>query len=136
MVINTIAIAVGLLFTVPAWSVSQESERGQKNANDFARAVLQNEVKAETNDHSHWMLKLETEKSRRKEIDEVVETKNGDLKRPLLINDCPLNARQQRQADEQIRRLVSNPEALRRSMKEQNDDAARGQRMLKILPRH
>ncbi len=133
-VINKITIAVGLLFMVPAWAVSQELEHSQKNANDFVRSVLQNEVKAETNDHSHWMLKLETEKSRRKEIDEVVETKNGDLKRPILINDRPLTARQQHEADEQIRRLVSNPDALRRSLKEQNDDAAHSQRMLKTLP--
>jgi hypothetical protein len=127
-------MAVGFLFMVPAWGVSQESERSQKNANDFARSVLQNEVKAETNDHSHWMLKLETEKSRRKEIDEVVETKNGDLKRPMLINDRPLTARQQHEADEQIRRLVSNPDSLRRSLKEENDDAAHSQRILNILP--
>jgi hypothetical protein len=134
VVINRIAIAVGLLFIVPAWPVSQESDHSQKSANDLARSVLQNEVKAEANDHSHWMLKLETEKSRRKEIDEVVETKNGDLKRPILINDRPLTARQEHEADEQIRRLVSNPNALRRSLKEQNDDAAHSQRMLKLLP--
>jgi hypothetical protein len=39
---------------VPPRAPSQESEHSQKNANDFARPVLQNEVKAETNDHSHW----------------------------------------------------------------------------------
>jgi len=44
---------------VPAGAVSQESEHSQENTNDLARSVLQNEVKAETNDHSHWMLKLE-----------------------------------------------------------------------------
>jgi hypothetical protein len=133
-VINRIPIAVGLLFMVPAWAVSQESEQSQKNANDVARSALQNEVKAETNDHSHWMLKLETEKSRRKEIDEVVETKKGDLKRPILINGRPPTAQQQHEVDEQIRRLVSNPNLLRRPLKEQNDDAAHSLRMLKLLP--
>jgi hypothetical protein len=46
VVINTIAIAVGLLFIVPTWAASQESEHPQENANDFARSVLRNEVKA------------------------------------------------------------------------------------------
>lgn len=132
--IDTIAIAVGLLFVVPASTVSQESEYSQKNANDIVRIILQNEAKTESNDHSHWMLKLETEKSGRKEVDKVVETKSGDLKRPILIDGHPLTARQQHEADEQIRRLVSNPSALRRSLKEQNDDAAHSQRMLTILP--
>jgi hypothetical protein len=134
VMINAIAIGVGLLFMVPAWAVSQEPEHSQKNANDLARSVLENEVKAETNDHSHWMLKLEIEKSHRKEVDEVVETTNGDLERPILINGRPLTARQQHEADEQIRRLVSNPNALHRSLKEQNDDAAHSQKMLNILP--
>lgn len=129
-----IAIAIGLLLMVPSWAASQELEHSQKSANDLARSILQNEIKAETNDHSHWMLKLETEKSGRNEVDEVVETKNGDLKRPTLINGRPLTAEQEHEADEQIRRLVANPSALRRSLKEQNDDAAHSQKMLKILP--
>ena len=80
------------------------------------------------------MLRLETEKAHRKEVYEVVETKNGDLKRLLLINGHSLTARQEREAEEQIRRLASNPSALRKSLKEENDDAAQSQRMLKTLP--
>lgn len=130
---NRIAIATGFLLVLTAFAASQESERLQKNANDVARSILQSEVNAEINDHSHWMLKLETEKAGRKEVDEVVETKNGDLKRPVLINGRPLTARQQRESEEQIARLVRNPSALRRTLKEQNDDAAHSQRMLKLL---
>jgi hypothetical protein len=80
------------------------------------------------------MLKWKPRSPAEKKIDEVVETKNGDLKRPILINDRPLTAWQQHEADEQICRLVSNPDALRRSLKEQNDDAAHSQRILKTLP--
>jgi len=134
MVLNTIAIAIGLLFMVPARAVSQESEHSEKNANELARSVLQNEVKAEANDHSHWMFKLEIEKSQRKEVDEVVETKDGDLKRPVLINGRPLTSKQAHDADEQIRKLTGDSNALRKSMKEQNEDAAHSQRLLKMLP--
>jgi hypothetical protein len=132
-VINTIAIAVGLLFIVPARTVSQESKPSEGNANELARSVLENEVKAEANDHSHWMFKLEIEESRRKEVDEVVETKNGDLKRPLLVNGQPLTAQQEHDTDKQIRRLKDDPNALSKSMKEQNEDAAHSQRLLKML---
>ncbi len=134
MVLNTIAIAIGLLFMVPARAVSQESEHSERNANVLARWILQNEVKAEANDHSHWMFKLETEKSRRKEVDEVVETKDGDLKRPVLINGRLLTAKQAHDADEQIRKLTGDSNTLRKSMKEQNEDAAHTQRLLKMLP--
>jgi hypothetical protein len=133
-VIKTIAIAIGLLFMFPARSLSQKSEPSEKNANELARSILQNEVKAEANDHSHWMFKLETEKSRRKEVDQVVETKDGDLKRPVSINGRPLTVRQEHNADEQVRRLENDSIALRKSMKEQNEDAAHSQRLLKMLP--
>jgi len=133
-VINTIALAIGLLFMFPAWVVPQESEHSEQDSSELARWALQNEVKAEANDHSHWIFKLETEKSGRKEVDEVVETKNGELKRPVLINGRPPTARQEHDADEQIRRLERDPNALRRSLKEQNDDTAHSQRLLKMLP--
>ena len=133
VVINTIALAVGLIFMVPVRAVPQALEHSQKNANELARWALQNEVNAEANDHSHWMLKLETEKSGRKEVYQVVETKKGDLKRPVLINGRSLTAKQEHDADEQIRRLTSDSNALRQSLKEQNDDAAHSQRLLKLL---
>lgn len=123
-----------LFFLVPAWAVSQGGDDFPKNANDFARSVLQNEVKAEAEDHSHWIFKLETEKSGRREVDEVVETKSGDLKRPISIDGRPLAGKQERAADEQIRKLANDPSALRKSMKEQNEDSDRSQRMLKMLP--
>ncbi len=133
MVVNIVSIVVGLLFIFSVNAVSQESENSEKNANELARFVLQNEVKAEANDHSHWTLKLETEKPRRKEVDAVVQTKDGDLKWPLSINGRPLTAKQEHDVDEQTRRLTSDSKALQRSLKEQNDDAAHSQRLLKTL---
>ena len=133
-VINRIALTIGLLFIFPACALSQDSDPSGKSANELAHSVLQNEAKAEANDHSHWAFKLETEKSGRKEVDEVVETKNGDLKRPVSINGRALTAKEERGADEQIRRLEHDPNALRKSLKEQNDDAAQSQRLLKMMP--
>ena len=118
----------------PAWAVSQDSEHSEKDASELARSALQNEVKAEANDHSHWMFKLETEKSGRKEVDEVVQTKDGDLKLSMSVNGRPLTAKREHDVDEQIRRLTSDSNALRRSLKEQNEDAAGSQRLLKMLP--
>jgi hypothetical protein len=64
----------------------------------------------------------------------VVETKNGGLKRPLLINGRELTAEQQQKTDRQIDQLVRNPDALRKSLNEKAQDAMRSQRLLKMLP--
>ncbi len=134
MVLNRIPIAIGLLFVVPVGVAAQGSEFSEKNANEFARSILQNEVNVEANDHSHWMFKLETEKSGRKEVDEVVETKAGELKRPILINGRPPTATQEHDADEQIRKLTRDSNALHKATKQQDEDSDHSQKMLKMLP--
>ena len=43
-------------------------------ANQFVRRIIDSELQAEKNDYSHWMLRLETQKSGKTEVREVVET--------------------------------------------------------------
>src|SRR5438093_10917350 len=94
-----------------------------------------NELEAEQRDQSHWSFRLETQKPNgQTEADEVVEIQNGDLKRPLLINARALTAEQQQKSDKRIRQFVRNPATLRQSLNEKTQDAARSQRLLKMLP--
>jgi hypothetical protein len=127
------AIILLLLFSFRA--MPQERQDSEKNANELARRVLMNEANVEAQDHSHWMLRVESEKAGRKEVEQVVETKDGDLKWPLLIDGRRVTAAQEKAADQNIQKLVENPSALRRSMREENEDATRSQRMLKVLPK-
>jgi hypothetical protein len=54
---------------------------------ELIRRVIANELRSEERDHSHWMFRLETAtKNGQQEVEEVVETKNGDLKIPIIIN--------------------------------------------------
>jgi len=65
-----------------------------------------------------------------KETDEVVETKDGDLKRPLLINGKPT---QGEEANRRLEQLARNQDQLQKSLND-NDDAAHSQSLLKVLP--
>ncbi len=131
---KTIGIGMLLFLLVPARAVSQEPDNSGKAANKFARSILVNEVKAEAEDHSHWMFQLETDKPQRNEVDQVAETRNGDLKRPALINGRPLTAQQEHDADERIQKLIRDSQALRGSKKKEDRDAAQSRRLLKMLP--
>jgi len=123
---------VVLLFIHPFPGIAQSS---QEAPDKLIRRVIQNELRAEDEDHSHWMLRLETEKKdAQTEVDEVVETRDGELKLPLLINGRKLTPREQQESDKRVEQLVHNPEALRKSMRAQNQDEARSQRLLKMLP--
>lgn len=114
------AIILFLLFPFSAMPQQRQREDSEKNTNELARRVLMNEANVEAQNHSHWMLRLETEKSGRKEVDQVVETKDGDFKWPLLIDGRRLTAAQEKAADQRIQKLVGDPNTLHRSMREEN----------------
>jgi hypothetical protein len=110
---------------------------GQNTANPkgLAKSVVANELKSEQQDHSHWSFLLNTRKPQgQTEVDEVVQTKDGDLKRPVLINGHKLNSEQQQKADKGIQQLVQNPVPLQQARKQEDQDTARSQRLLKMLP--
>ncbi len=88
----------------------------------------------EEQDHSHWMYRVENESPHGREVDEVIGTKHGDLKRRVVINGRPLNAAQEREENERIKKLASHPQALRKSMNNEDQDSNRSQKMLKMLP--
>lgn len=103
----------------------------KQNADELARRVLGNELKEENQDNSHWLFRLETFRpGGAKETDEVVETKNGDLKRPLLINGRPVS---KAEADKRLEKFAHS-DALQKSQKDTNDDTAQSQELLKMLP--
>jgi hypothetical protein len=117
----------GLLRGLPA----QSPENLPAAANEFVHQVVANEIKAEADDHSHWAFQLQTAKSGRKELDQVVETNDGNLELPVTVNGKPLTAKQK---ELHLQRLVHDSAALRKSLEEQNEDATRTQRLLKLLP--
>jgi hypothetical protein len=114
------------------FSYSGNAQPSPEPPEELVRRVITNEVRAEDQDHSHWMFQLETAtKNSQKEIDEVLETKDGDLKRPIQINGRKLSAEE---SDKELERLLHNPDSLRKSLKEKSEDSARSQRLLKLLP--
>jgi hypothetical protein len=102
------------------------------DAHELARRVIGNELKMENEDHSHWIFRLQTYKpGGASEVDDVVETENGDLKRPVLINGREIGAAE---ANKRMRQLAHDRDKLRKSLRDKNEDTARSQRMLKIFP--
>jgi hypothetical protein len=109
-------------------------ENTPASANDFVRKIVANEIKNETQDHSHWAFQLQTEKAGRTELYQVVETKDGNLQLPIAINGRPLAAKQKQQAKLHVQNLVRNPSVARKSLREESEDASQTQSLLKLLP--
>jgi hypothetical protein len=128
---TTLVSAVTLLF---ASSTNAQTSDGRLPANEFMRQIIDQELQAEKNDHSHWMLRLETQKSGTTEVREVVETKDGDLDWLISVNGEPLPEDQRSERQRGLQRLISNPAELKKSKRETDEDQARSQRLLKMLP--
>jgi len=129
-----IAIISVSVFPILVFLRPARTQPPQWTPDELMRQVVSNELRAEDQDHSHWMFRLETKKNAQTEVDEVVETNDGDLKRPILVNGHELTAKQQQESDKQLEQFVHNPESLRKSLKDKNQDAVRSQRLLKMLP--
>ena len=132
---TTFLVPVVLMLLVGVSAAQKTANPNPKTPTDLVRRVIANELKAEQQDHSHWSLRLKTQKPNgQTEVDEVVETSDGDLKRPILINGRELTPEQTKKANERIQDLARNPNELRKMRAQQDEDTSRSQQLLKMLP--
>src|SRR5579864_906972 len=69
----------------------------QVSPNDLARRVITNELKFQ-DDHTNWMYRLEKEQDGKKQVQEIIETKEGLSVGSCLLttNPLPRNNRKKR----------------------------------------
>jgi len=111
-----------------------DSERLGMSANELARKVVTNELKVQNGDLDHWMYRLEKEDAGKKQIQKIVETKDGSLSRLLSTDGRPLDAKQKQKENRRIQSLVTNPGEQRKLQQASSKKAEQGERLFKILP--
>ena len=119
------------------FSAEDRAARPEANpsAEDLVRQATANELKAQREDRRRWRFRLEWQRANAQpDTYQVIQTTDGDLKRPVLLGGRPLTAEQKQQSDKQIEQLVRDPGPLRRDRARQTADAARILRLLTILP--
>jgi hypothetical protein len=124
------ALAI-ILLGVPA--SPQSVPTSQVSANDLAGRVITNELKFQ-NDHTNWMYRLEKEQDGKKEVKEIIETKEGSLSRLLSINDHPLTAKQQEEEDQRVQELMTSRSAQHKLQRALEAETLQGRRLFKMLP--
>jgi hypothetical protein len=128
-VVLTFAI---LLLGLPARPQSVPSS-SQVSANDLARRVVTNELSFQDH-HTNWMYRLEKEQYGKKQVEEIVETKQGSLSRLLSINDRPLTAKQLLVEDQRVRELMTSRSAQQKLRRTLEAETLQGRRLFKMLP--
>ena len=129
--VATILVSVILLGS-PTLSQSESGSLGV-SANDLARRVITNELRFQ-DEHTNWMYRLEKEQYGKKQVEEIIETKEGSLSRLLSINDQPLTAKQQKEEDQRVQELMTSPSAKRKLRRVLDAETLQGRRLFKMLP--
>jgi hypothetical protein len=125
--------AIALVIILSGTTVSPQSAR-EASATDLVRRIVANELKAQDEDHSHWMYRMEVEDREKREVWEIIETPYGDLSRLLYVNGRPLSQEEQRKEDQRIQTLASNLGEHRKLPQARNEDGDEAMRLLKMLP--
>ena len=104
------------------------------SADQLVREVVQNEIRAQEADHTHWIYNLRKKAEGKDQTWEVVETKEGALERLVSSGGHELSPQEQEKENARTRGLVNNAEELKKKQHEREEDGRQAREMLKLLP--
>jgi hypothetical protein len=105
-----------------------------KDANQLVRDAIKHQIEADAADHTHWRYHIHREDEKGSQDRDVIDTKDGQIARTLLIDGKPLTA-EQRSADElRMKKLVDDPSERAKRDKRAKDDEEKAAQMFKAIP--
>ncbi len=131
--VSGLIAAAFLVFCVPAYVQNTSSDAGL-SAGELLRRVVNSELKAQANDHSHWMYEVKAGVSGKEQVKVAVRTREGDLDRLKFVNGQPITPEQEKQEDQRIARLLQKPDEQKKQRSAQEQDSRKTERLFKMLP--
>jgi len=134
-------VALVLFFTMTGFAPASSQSPVQEtlpplpqDATQYVRETIKYQMAADAADHSHWRYRIHREDEKGAQDRDVIDTKDGQLARTLLINGQPLTA-EQRAADEaRMKKLVEDAGERAKRDKRAKEDEDKGLQMLKAIP--
>jgi hypothetical protein len=134
-----LALMLGL-FAVSATPQSKQSSADSPattksaNLNALVRDILQNELRAQADDHSLWCYRKLTDKDGKQQLFAACQTKTLEIDRLMAVNGKPLTEQQWKQENQRIERLLNNRSQLKKEKQQQLEDGEQATRMLRMMP--
>jgi|HubBroStandDraft_5_1064220.scaffolds.fasta_scaffold74494_2 hypothetical protein len=122
-----------LLFCVPSFPQDTSSDGGS-SAGELLRRAVDTELKAQAEDHSHWMYQLKTHASGNEQVKLVVETHDCDLDRLQSVNGHPITAEQEKSEDQRIASFLRKSDERKKRRHAQEEDDKQTEHLFKTLP--
>src|ERR1700681_4158982 len=131
--IHGVIAAAFLVFCIPALPQNTSGDGGL-SAGEILRRVVNSELKAQANDHTHWMYEVKAGISGKEQVKVAVQTREGYLDRLRFVNGQPITPEEEKQEDQRIARLLKNPAERKKQQRAQEGDAQKTERLFKMLP--
>lgn len=122
-----------LLFAASAFCQSF-SPGDQASAKALVSAVVDNELRTQAGNDSHWMYRVEREDQGKTTAKEVIQTAQGSVDKLVSVDEHPLSTTQQVQETNRIRNLVNNSAEQRRIEQVRKKDAEQCKELFKMIP--
>src|SRR5689334_17771956 len=105
-----------------------------KEATQLVKDAIKHQIEADAADHTHWRYHIHREDEKGSQDRDVIDTKDGQIARTLLINGQPLTP-EQRSADElRMKKLVDDPSERAKRDKRAKEDESKAAQMFKAIP--
>jgi hypothetical protein len=105
-----------------------------KDATQFVRQVISHELESEARDQSHWRYRAHREDDKSNVDKDVIETRDGELTRTLLLWGRPLTPEERQKDEDRMRKLVHDPDERAKRAKREKEDSEKGHEMFKAIP--
>jgi hypothetical protein len=115
-------------------ATASSTNKSATNLNALVRDILQNELRAQADDHSLWCYRKLTEKDGKQQLFAACQTNALEIDRLMAINDKPLTEQQWKQENQRIERLLNNRSQLKKEKQQQREDGEQATHMLKMVP--
>lgn len=96
--------------------------------------MVQNELRAAKDDHSHWMYVDTVAEAGTTKTSDVVETSTGTLEMLVAQNGHPLSPQDQADVVQKLREKARDIDELKKERKATQDDSKKATEMLRMLP--
>ncbi len=104
------------------------------SAKQLVQEVMQNELRADSSDHSHWTYRDQKKTPGKSTVKIVIETPQGNVEKTVEIDGRPLTAEQRRQDNEKIQKLVHDPAVQQKNRENSEHDDQQARNLMQMLP--
>lgn len=129
----TLAFATPQYLNPQAQDTATETPLPQ-DANQYVREIVKHELEAADHDHTLWRHRFHREDEKNNYDRDVIDAKDGQLARTLLVNGQPLTPEQHAQDEERMKKLVEDPTERAKRKRRAKADGDKAIQMFRAIP--